>query len=76
MEWELDVDECGYGLDGSGLLGMVDEVALAGLVFGEPVEDVELGVVGPRTGRRRLLWRRGRRCEGREWIFVCLLELG
>lgn len=55
LKWELDIDECSYGLDGSGLLGMVDEVALAGLVFGEPVKDVELRVVGPRTGRGRLL---------------------
>ena len=57
---------------------MIDEVALAGLVFGEPVKDVKLGVVGSGMGCRRLLWRRRRRGEGRgrERRFTCLLELG
>jgi hypothetical protein len=32
-----DVEECGYCLDGAGVLGMVEEVALAGLVFGVPL---------------------------------------
>lgn len=38
----MDVDECGDCLDLDALLGMVDEVSLAGLVFGIPFEDVEL----------------------------------
>ena len=36
----MDVDEGGDGLDGSGLLRMFDEVALAGLVLGIPVEAI------------------------------------
>ena len=36
------VDECGDRLDLCAVLRMVDEVSLAGLVFGVPVEDVEL----------------------------------
>lgn len=46
LEGEVDVEEGGDGLDRGGMLGVVEEVALAGLVFGVPVEDVELGVVG------------------------------
>ena len=53
LEGEVDVEECGDGLDGRRVLGVVQEVALAGLVLGVPVEDVELGVVGP--GGRGLL---------------------
>ena len=42
----MDVDERGDGLDGVAMLGVVEEVALAALVFGVPFEDVELRVVG------------------------------
>jgi len=41
----VDVEEGGYGLDRAGVLGVVEEVALAGLVFGMPFEYVKLGVV-------------------------------
>ena len=50
LEGEVDVEEGGDGLDGAGVLGVVEEVALAGLVFGVPLEDVELGVVGALRG--------------------------
>ena len=43
---QVDIDESGYGLDGMGVLGVVEKVALAGLIFGVPLEDVELGVIG------------------------------
>ena len=46
----MNVEEGGDGLDGAGVLGVVEEVALAGLVFGVPVEDVELRVVGAVEG--------------------------
>ena len=52
LEGEVDVEEGGDGLHGAGVLGVVEEVALAGLVFGIPVEDVELRVVGPLVRRR------------------------
>ena len=41
-----DVDKGRDGEDGATGLGMVDEVALAGLVFGVPFENVELRVIG------------------------------
>lgn len=40
----MDVDKRGDCLDLGALLRMVDEVSLAGLVFGVPIEDVELCV--------------------------------
>lgn len=43
MEGEVDVYEGGDGLDVGGGLGVGCEVALAGLVFGVPFKDVELG---------------------------------
>jgi len=42
LEGEVDVDEGGHGLDVVGGLGVVEEVFLAGLVFGVPFENVEL----------------------------------
>lgn len=50
----MDVDECGDCLDLGALLRMVDEVALAGLIFGVPFEDVELRVT--RLGPLTLVW--------------------
>lgn len=44
LEGELDVEEGGEGLDGAVVLGVVEEVADAGLEVGVPVEDVELAV--------------------------------
>lgn len=41
----MDVDEGGDCLYLGTLLGMVDEVSLAGLVFGIPFEDVELRII-------------------------------
>ena len=38
----MDVDKGGDCQDLPALLGMVDEVSLAGLIFGVPFEDVEL----------------------------------
>ena len=38
LEREVDVHERGDGLDGPGLLGVFDKVALAGLIFRVPVE--------------------------------------
>lgn len=38
----MNVDEGGDGLDLGGLLGVVEKVALARLVFGVPFEDVKL----------------------------------
>ena len=68
LEGEVDVEEGGHGLDGTRVLGVVEEVALAGLVFGVPFEDVELRVVGPLGGSGRGR-RRGEGCgamgEGR-----------
>lgn len=42
LEGEKDVDEGSDGLYGAALLGIIDEVFLAGLVFGVPFEDIEL----------------------------------
>ena len=42
LEGEADVDEGSDGLDGAALLGMIDEVFLAGLIFGIPFEDIKL----------------------------------
>lgn len=47
----MDVDECGDCLDLEALLRMVDEVSLAGLVFGVPFEDVKLYAHGKRIAR-------------------------
>jgi hypothetical protein len=44
LEGQLDVEEGGEGLDGAVVLGVVEEVADAGLEVGVPVEDVELAV--------------------------------
>lgn len=44
----MDVDECGDRLDLEAMLGMVDEVSLAGLVSGVPFEDVKLCAHGKR----------------------------
>ena len=57
---EEDVEEGGDGEDGTGVLGVVEEVALAGLVLGVPFEDVELWVVGLVWGE----WFGGRGGEG------------
>lgn len=46
----MDVEEGGDSLDGAGVLCVVEEIALTGLVFGMPLEDVELGVVGALRG--------------------------
>ena len=45
MEGQADVDEGAHGLRGGFVLGVVEEVALAGLEGGMPFEDVEGGVV-------------------------------
>lgn len=45
LEGKVDVDKGGNGEDVGRVLGVVDEVALAGLVFGIPFEDVELKVM-------------------------------
>lgn len=53
---ELDVDEGGEALHHGLVLGVVEEVPLAGLVFGIPGDDVELKALGPITlslGARR-----------------------
>ncbi len=42
LERKSDVDKGSDGLDMGRLLGVVDEVALAGLIFGVPLKDVEL----------------------------------
>ena len=42
MDGEKDVDKGGDGLDLRAVLCMGDKVSLAGLVFGVPLEDVEL----------------------------------
>jgi hypothetical protein len=47
LEGEGDVDEGSDSLDRTALLGMVDEVLLARLVFGVPFEDVELSGCQP-----------------------------
>jgi hypothetical protein len=44
LEGELDVEEGGEGLDGAVVLGVVEEVADAGLEVGVPIEYVELAV--------------------------------
>lgn len=51
----MDVDERGDCLNLGALLCMIDEVSLAGLVFGVPFEDVELRIIGlgPLTHIRR-----------------------
>ena len=46
LEGQVDVEEGGDRLHGRRVLRVVEEVALAGLVFGVPFEDVELRVVG------------------------------
>ena len=46
----MNVDERSDGLDLRALLCMVDEVSLAGLVFGVPLEDVKLGAHSKRIG--------------------------
>ena len=47
LEGETDVGEGSDGLYGDTLLGMIDEVFLAGLVFGVPFEDIELSRCQP-----------------------------
>ena len=47
----MDVDKCSDCLDLGALLCMVDEVSLAGLVFGVPIEDVELSAYSQRMAR-------------------------
>ena len=44
LEGELDVEECGEGLDRGVVLRVLEKVADAGLEVGVPVEDVELAV--------------------------------
>jgi hypothetical protein len=44
LEGKADVDEGGYGLHGHVVLGMVEEVAHAGLEVGIPLEHIEIGV--------------------------------
>jgi hypothetical protein len=44
LEGELDVDEGGEGLHGAVVLGVLEEIADAGLEGGVPVEYVELAV--------------------------------
>jgi hypothetical protein len=43
---EQDVDESGDRQDGTRVLGVVQEVALAGLIFGIPHENIEPGILG------------------------------
>lgn len=50
----MDVDERGDCLDLGALLCMIDKVSLTGLIFGVPVEDVELRVT--RLGPLTLVW--------------------
>ena len=59
----MDVEEGANGLDGPGVLRVVEEVALAGGVFGVPDEDVEGRVVGA-SGGRRVGWDGRWRVEG------------
>lgn len=42
MEGQENVDTSGHSLNGGAVLGMVDEVAEAGLELGIPLEDVKL----------------------------------
>lgn len=51
LEGEMDVEEGGDGLDRAGVLCVIEEVSLAGLVFGVPFKYVELGVVSTLRGR-------------------------
>ena len=44
LEGELDVEECGEGLDRAVVLRVLEKVADAGLEVGVPVEYVELAV--------------------------------
>lgn len=48
---KLDVDKGGNSLNGAALLCVLNEVFLAGLVFGIPIKDIKLRVVGS-LGRR------------------------
>ena len=43
MEGQADVDEGAHGLHAVLVLSMVEEIALAALVCGVPVEDVKVG---------------------------------
>ncbi len=51
MNRQENVDKRSDCLDLGALLCMVDEVALAGLVFGVPLEDVELGAPSKQKAR-------------------------
>ena len=44
LKGEVDIDKGGHGLNVRRGLGVGCEVALAGLIFGVPLEDVELKV--------------------------------
>lgn len=49
----MDVDERGDCLDLGALLCMIDKVSLTGLIFGVPVEDVELCSHRQRTAHNK-----------------------
>jgi hypothetical protein len=45
LKGEVDIDEGGHGLDGNGVLRVVEEEALAGLIFWVPDKEVELALL-------------------------------